>query len=182
MGSFGGVDQPGPSDEQLLDAHIAGDPYAFETLLHRHRRHLSRLARVTSCNPDDADDALQDALLSAHRNATRFRRDSSVSSWLYRIVVNACLDRRRRNRFHSTAALEDDVHTDGDPTAGIDTALAVERALRGLPEDQRAAVVAVDMQGYSVAEAALLLGVPEGTVKSRRARARSKLAQALDQS
>jgi len=170
-----------PSDEQLLDAHIAGDPYAFETLLHRHGPHLTRLARLTSRNSIDAEDALQDALLSVHRNATRFRRDASVSSWLYRIVVNKCLDRRRRNRFHETAELEEDIHTRGDPTSGIDTALAVERALQHLPEDQRAAVVAVDLQGYTVAEAAALLGVAEGTVKSRRARARTRLAQALEQ-
>jgi RNA polymerase sigma-70 factor, ECF subfamily len=103
-----------------------------------------------------------------------------VSSWLYRIVVNKCLDRRRRNRFHATTALDDDVHSNGDPTAGIDTALAVERALQRLPEEQRAAVVAVDMEGYSIAEAALLLGIPEGTVKSRCARARNKLARALE--
>ena len=181
MGSIGGIDGPGQSDEQLLDAHIAGDPYAFETLFQRHRPHLSRLARVTSYNPDDAADALQDAMLSAHRNAPRFRRDASVSSWLYRIVVNACLDRRRRNSFQIPTAFSDEWHTAGDPTSGIDTALAVNRALSGLPEEQRAAVVAVDMEGYSVAEAAALLGVPEGTVKSRCSRARAKLAQSLDE-
>lgn len=168
------------TDEQLLDAHVAGDPYAFETLFHRHRPNLARLARVTSSSAIDAEDALQDAMLAAHRNAARFRRDASVSSWLYRIVVNKCLDRRRRNRFHSAASLDDDVHSDGDPTGDIDTALAVERELKRLPEEQRAAVVAVDMEGYSVAEAAVLLGIPEGTVKSRCARARHKLARTLE--
>lgn len=176
MGSF---EERGPSDEELLAAHITGDPYAFAALFHRHRPHLSQLARVTSCNHDDAEDALQDAMFSAHRNATRFRRDSSVSSWLYRIVVNACLDRRRRNSFQVPTVFTDHAHIGGDPTSGVDTALVVERALRELPEEQRAAVVAVDMDGYSVAEAAQLLGIPEGTVKSRRSRARAKLARAL---
>lgn len=180
MGSSGGIGEAAPSDEQLLDAHIAGDPHAFATLFHRHRPHLSHLARITSCNSVDAEDALQDAMEAAHRNATRFRRDAAVSSWLYRIVVNKCLDRRRRNRFHAAAALDDDLHSDGDPTDGIDTALEVKRALQRLPEEQRAAVVAVDMEGYSIAEAALLLGIPEGTVKSRRARARDKLAKTLE--
>lgn len=169
----------GPSDEDLLAAHITGDPHAFAALLHRHGPYLSHLARITSCNHDDAEDALQDAMFSAHRNATRFRRDSSVSSWLYRIVVNACLDRRRRNSFQIPTEFTDDPHVGGDPTSWIDTALVVERALQELPEEQRAAVVAVDMDGYSVAEAAQLLGVPEGTVKSRRSRARAKLARAL---
>lgn len=180
MGSFGGTAKPTRSDEELLDAHVAGDRYAFETLFHRHHRQLYRLAQITSHNADDAADALQDAMLSAHRNAPSFRRDASVSSWLYRIVVNACLDRLRRNKTHPTTALEDDVHPGRDPIPRIDTALVVERALMRLPVEQRAAVVAVDMQGYSIAETARLLGVPEGTVKSRCSRARAKLAKTLE--
>ena len=180
MESFGGTAKPTRSDEELLDAHVAGDRYAFETLFHRHHRQLYRLAQITSHNADDAADALQDAMLSAHRNAPSFRRDASVSSWLYRIVVNACLDRLRRNKTHPTTALEDDVHPGRDPIPRIDTALVVERALMRLPVEQRAAVVAVDMQGYSIAETARLLGVPEGTVKSRCSRARAKLAKTLE--
>ena len=68
----------------------------------------------------------------------------------------------------------------GDPTTRVDTALVVERALMSLPVEQRAAVVAVDMQGFSVAETARVLGIPEGTVKSRCSRARAKLAETLD--
>ena len=93
------------SDAELLAAHVAGDRYAFEELFYRHHRQLYRLAMMTSRNPDDAADALQDALLSAHRTAASFRRDAAVSSWLYRIVVNACLDRLRRNKTHPTTEL-----------------------------------------------------------------------------
>ena len=118
-------------------------------------------------------------MLSAHRSAAAFRRDASVSSWLYRIVVNACLDRLRRNKTHPTIRARGRRCSVGDPTPRVDTALMVERALMRLPVEQRAAVVAVDMQGYSVAETARLLGVPEGTVKSRCSRARAKLAEAL---
>jgi RNA polymerase sigma-70 factor (ECF subfamily) len=167
------------SDSELLAAHVAGDRYAFEELFYRHHRQLYRLAMITSRNPDDAADALQDALLSAHRGAAAFRQDAAVSSWLYRIVVNACLDRLRRNRSHLRAELTDDAHTVGDHTPRVDTAIMVEHALMRLPVEQRAAVVAVDMQGYSIAETARLLGVAEGTVKSRCARARAKLADAL---
>ena len=119
-------------------------------------------------------------MLSAHRSAPAFRHDSAVSSWLYRIVVNACLDRLRRNKTHPTTTLEDDTCHVGDPTPRVDTAIVVERALMRLPVEQRAAVVAVDMQGYSVAETARMLGIAEGTVKSRRSRARTKLAEALE--
>ena len=108
-----------------------------------------------------------------------FRRDAAVSSWLYRIVVNACLDRLRRNKSHPTTELKDDNCLIGDHTPRVDTAIMVERALMRLPVEQRAAVVAVDMQGYSVAETARMLGVAEGTVKSRCSRARAKLAEAL---
>lgn len=173
------MDDPEPTDAELLRAHVAGDRYAFEVLFHRHHRQLYRLAKITSRNPDDAADALQEAMLSAHRGAAAFRHDSSVRSWLYRIVVNCCLDRLRRNKSHPTAPLAEDVCPVPDPTGRIDTALVVERALLRLPIDQRAVVVAVDMRGYSVAETARLLGVPEGTVKSRCSRARAKLATAL---
>jgi len=180
VGSFGGIADQDRSDGELLAAHVAGDRYAFEELFHRHHRQLYRLAQISSRTPEDAADALQDAMLSAHRSAPRFRHDASVSSWLYRIVVNACLDRLRRNKSHLTTALEDDAFHIGDPTPRVDTALVVERALMRLPVEQRAAVVAVDMQGFSVAETARLLGVAEGTVKSRCSRARAKLAETLD--
>jgi RNA polymerase sigma-70 factor (ECF subfamily) len=177
VGSFGGIER---TDAELLTAHVAGDRYAFEELFYRHHRQLHRLARITSRNPEDAADALQDAMLSAHRSAPSFRHDSAVSSWLYRIVVNACLDRLRRSKTHPTTELEDDACHVGDPAPRVDTAVVVERALMRLPVEQRAAVVAVDMQGYSVAETARILGIAEGTVKSRCSRARAKLAEALE--
>jgi RNA polymerase sigma-70 factor (ECF subfamily) len=179
VGTFGGNFVPRRSDAELLAAHVAGDRYAFEELFYRHHRQLYRLAQISSRNLDDAADALQDAMLSAHRNATTFRHDAAVRSWLHRIVVNACLDRLRRHKSHPTTALGDDVCHVGDPMPRVDTAIVVERALMRLPVEQRAAVVAVDMQGYSVAETARMLGVPEGTVKSRCSRARAKLAEAL---
>ncbi len=163
------------SDAELLAAHVAGDRFAFEELFYRHHRRLHRLARLTSRSPEDAEDAVQEAMASAHRAAGSFRHDAAVSSWLHRIVVNACLDRLRRNKTHPTAVL-DDAYPVPDRTAQVDTSIAVQRALMRLPVEQRAAVVAVDMHGYSVADTARLLGVAEGTVKSRCARARVRLA------
>ena len=166
------------SDAELLAAHVAGDRNAFGELFLRHRRQLHRLARLTSRTAEDAEDALQDAMLSAHRGARSFRHDAAVGSWLHRIVVNACLDRLRRVKNHPTAPLED-VYPVADRTAQVETAIAVHRALMRLPVEQRAAVVAVDMHGYSVADTAAMLGVAEGTVKSRCARARARLAAML---
>jgi RNA polymerase sigma-70 factor (ECF subfamily) len=174
----GGQVQRERSDAELLAAHVAGDRYAFGELFHRHQRQLHRLARLTTRTPEDAEDALQDAMLSAHRGAGSFRHDAAVGSWLHRIVVNACLDRLRRAKAHRTVPLED-VYPVADRTAQVETAIVVERALARLPIGQRAAIVAVDMQGYSVADTARLLGVPEGTVKSRCARARVRLAELL---
>ena len=118
-------------------------------------------------------------MLSAHRRAASFRHDAAVASWLHRIVVNACLDRLRRSKSQPEIGLDADAYPVGDQTSRCETALVVQHALMRLPVEQRAAVVAVDMQGYSIADAARLLAVPEGTVKSRCARARCRLAAHL---
>lgn len=166
------------SDRELLCAHITGDRYAFEELFRRHRAGLYRIARCRSRTAEDADDAVQDAMLSAHRAARAFRHDAPVGSWLSRIVVNACHDRLRRIAIRPTVTLAVDIPL-ADCTGQLETTLVVRQALRRLPAAQRAAVVAVDMHGYSVAEAAVLLDVAEGTVKSRCARGRARLAVLL---
>jgi len=127
---------------------------------------------------EDAADALQDALLSAYRAADRFRGDSAVTTWLHRIVVNACLDRIRRQRARPTQPLPE-VDTTVAPAPDRDMRIDVEAALAQLPVEQRAALVLVDVQGYPVSEAAEMLGVAEGTIKSRCARGRARLAVSL---
>lgn len=166
------------SDAELLAAHVRGECRAFDQLIRRHHRRLHRLARLASACREDADDALQDAMLSAHRGAGSFRHDAAVGSWLHRIVLNACLDRLRHNNSRPVVPLRDE-YAVADRTGQVDTAIVVRRALMRLPVEQRATVVAVDMHGYSIAETAALLGVAEGTVKSRCARARVRLASLL---
>ncbi|MEC3958059.1 RNA polymerase sigma factor SigM [Nocardia sp. CDC153] len=168
------------SDRDLLAAHAGGAPYAFAELLRRHRDHLWQTALRASYSPEDADDSLQDALLSAHRGAAAFRGDAEVRSWLHRIVVNACLDRIRRNKLRRTEPLSEDVADEPrcprDDYAALEANLLVDAALFALPADQRTALVAVELEGYSITDAAALLGIPEGTVKSRCARGRRRLA------
>lgn len=167
------------SDADLLAAHAAGDRDAFAQLYFRHRRRLRRLAVNLVRDPEDAADALQEAMLSAHRGAATFRQQAAVGSWLHRIVLNACLDRLRHNRTHSTEVLDERMCAVPDRTGRSDTRISVHSALMTLPAEQRSAVEAVDIQGLSVAGAARLLGIAEGTVKSRRARGRRRLADVL---
>ena len=145
------------------------------------------MALRTTGDREDAADALQEALISAFRRAESFRGDAQVTTWLHRIVVNACLDRIRRKRAKQTEPLAEDERL-GDPEAIVrheDEAEAGERradvlaALQQLSADQRAALVLVDMEGYSVEEAAAILDCAPGTVKSRCSRGRARLVPLL---
>jgi RNA polymerase sigma-70 factor, ECF subfamily len=171
---------PDLSDAQLLERHLQGDTDAFGQLFLRHRDRLWAVALRTLCDPEEAADALQEAMISAFRRAGDFRGDSAVTTWLHRIVVNACLDRIRRRSSRPTSPLgEMDPPQRGDEQAATELRVDVDRALAQLPDGQRLALVLVDMQGLPVAEAAQILGVPDGTVKSRCARGRAALAPLL---
>jgi RNA polymerase sigma factor (sigma-70 family) len=181
------VTQAEPDDATLLARHVDGDPDAFGVLVHRHRDRLWAVAMRTLGDREEAADALQDALVSAFRRADTFRGDAAVTTWMHRIVVNACLDRVRRRKARPAEPLPDDEDRmeelgetlDEDPAAAIEQRNAVLRALRTLPEPQRAAIVLVDMEGYSVEEAARILECAVGTIKSRCARGRAKLLPLL---
>ncbi|MGI8578651.1 MAG: RNA polymerase sigma factor SigM [Nocardioidaceae bacterium] len=177
-------------DLTLLRSHVAGDVDAFGELVRRHRDRLWAVAIRSTGHPEDAADALQEALVSAFRGAASFREDAQVTTWLHRIVVNACLDRMRRRRAREAAPLpgsEDRLGALADAKQAEDPAEVSERradvmaALSALGADQRAALVLVDMEGYSVTEAATILRCAPGTVKSRCARGRAKLAPLLQQ-
>jgi RNA polymerase sigma-70 factor, ECF subfamily len=171
-----------PSDATLLRRHADGDADAFGLLFRRHKDRLWAVALRIACDPDDAADALQEAMISAFRRAGDFRGESAVTTWLHRIVVNASLDllRRRSARAVGWSGDPDDLPVPEprlgvDSSASTDSRLDVNAAMRTLPPPQRAALVLVDMLGYSVADASVVLGVSEGTVKSRCARGRAKL-------
>jgi RNA polymerase sigma-70 factor (ECF subfamily) len=184
---LGLVTMPVRTDAELLGAHVAGDPQAFNELVGRHRDRLWAVAMRTTGDPEEAADALQDALISAFRRADQFRGDAAVTTWLHRIVVNASLDRLRRRAVRTTQPLPDDLeHLPGaviaDPNDAMErreTQLAITAALAELPDDQRDAVMLVDVEGWSIEDAAAQLGCPPGTVKSRCFRGRAKLAKRL---
>lgn len=195
VGGRRGDDEPSPgpdaarsprserTDADLMRAHTGGDPDAFAELVRRHQGRMWSVAVSTLRNPDDAADAVQDALISAYRAAAGWRGDAAVSTWLHRIVVNACLDRLRRAKVRPASELpETGPGEPADPRdrmAESDAQLVVGEALAQLGEDQRAAITLVDLYGYSVTDAADILGVADGTVKSRCARGRSRLVQLL---
>ncbi len=192
----------GPEDRALLRAHVEGDPDAFGTLFARHRDRLWAVALRTTGDPEEAADALQDALVAAFRRAGTYRGDAAVTTWLHRIVVNACLDRLRRRKVRRTEPLPEELDdrrpgvtsprplpgAEVSPSAVVDPAevavdeerrAAVRVALESLPLDQRAALVLVDMEGYSVEETAAILECAPGTVKSRCSRGRARLLPLL---
>lgn len=173
-------DEQDTADRALLAAHLDGEPHAFDDLLRRHRQRLWAVALRTLGDPEEAADAVQDACLSAYRGAATFRGDAKVTTWLHRIVVNACLDRVRRRAVRPTVPLPEQPPADPrDRISERETSLEVTRALAALPDEQRLAIVLVDLQGLSVDEAAVVLSIPAGTVKSRCFRGRARLAVTL---
>ncbi|CAB4695147.1 unannotated protein [freshwater metagenome] len=182
-------------DADLLRAHVDGDPDAFGVLFGRHRDRLWAVALRTMGNPEDAADGLQDAMIAAYRRAGSFRGEAAVTTWLHRVVVNACLDRIRAAKVRRTEALPDDLEEYGDRGSRVSATAATEDpadlsvrderrravldALATLPAEQRTAIVLVDMEGYSVSEVAEIMDCAVGTVKSRCSRGRSRLAGLL---
>ncbi len=185
------------TDADLLAAHVAGDAEAFGLLFARHRDRLWAVALRTTGDPESAADGLQDGLIAAFRRAGSFRGDAAVTTWLHRVIVNACLDRLRAAKVRRAEPLPDDLDEGGrgsvvtanDTTDELldpaEHGLRSERrahvlaALQQISAEQRAALVLVDMEGYPVAEVAQILDCAEGTVKSRCARGRAKLAVLL---
>ncbi|KES05378.1 RNA polymerase sigma factor SigM [Streptomyces toyocaensis] len=183
-----GAAYDGVGDQELLTRHVEGDPDAFGELVRRHRDRLWAVALRTLGDREEAADAVQDALVSAYRAAHTFRGQSAVTTWLHRITVNACLDRARKAASRKTAPVDDPQRLEqllephesaAAPAERNDLHRQLIEAMGTLPPDQRAALVLVDMQGYPVAEAASILDVPTGTVKSRCARGRARLLPLL---
>jgi RNA polymerase sigma-70 factor, ECF subfamily len=180
----GDVREESSTDADLLAAHADGDPDAFGELVRRHRDRLWAVALRTLGDREEAADAVQDALVSAFRasrGSSAFRGDSAVTTWLHRIVVNACLDRVRRRAARPADPLPEstEVPARGDDVASLVTGLDVTAALATLPVEQRGALVLVDMYGWSVEDAAQVLECAVGTVKSRCARGRARLLPLL---
>jgi RNA polymerase sigma-70 factor (ECF subfamily) len=167
----------------LVAAASSGDRAALEELLRVHHDRLYALARRITGNDADAADATQEALLAIVRGLPRFDGRSSFSTWSYRVTANACLDELRRRRRRPLVDLPDEPAERADPAVALDTTVAdrmlLDNAVAQLPEEFRAAVVLRDVCDLDYAEIAAVLDLPPGTVRSRIARGRGRLADLL---
>ncbi len=163
-----------------MAAARAGDRAALGALLEAHYARIYALCRRMTGGDADALDATQDAMVAAVRSVHRFDGRSAFGTWLYRVAVNACLDelRRRRRRPLAPPGHEDRAGT-ADPEATAIAAVDVDAALTALAPEFRAAVVLRDLCELTYDEIAEVLAVPPGTVRSRIARGRAALADAL---
>ncbi|MGE0353675.1 MAG: RNA polymerase sigma factor [Gemmatimonadales bacterium] len=171
------------SDADLAVRAAAGDGDAFGQLVDRHAPAARRVARALLQNPEDADDAVQDAFLLAWRHLDRFDPTRPFAPWFMRIVTNAAADLRRRRRVRRTEALPETAPSrQASPETETDRVLLhrrLQEALARLPERQRIAVTLFDAEGYEHAEIAEIVGVPVGTVRSDVFHARRALRLAL---
>jgi RNA polymerase sigma-70 factor (ECF subfamily) len=180
-------------DGKILAAARAGDRAALESLLAKYYDRCYAVCRRLLGNDEDALDATQEAMIAVARGVTGFDGRSAFSTWMYRVATNAALDelrRRRRRPVLERRPVSDDLGSPlgylavspfADEVGESATArLSLDRALEQLSDEHRAAVVLRDMLDLDYAEIAGVQGVPIGTVRSRIARGRAALAEALE--
>jgi RNA polymerase sigma-70 factor (ECF subfamily) len=182
------IDDP---DRDLVKSWHAGDQGAFEQLVRRHEKKVFRLLLRMMGNREEAEDVSQETFLSLHRHGHRFRGDARFSTFVYRVASNAALNRRRtlgRNRARiqklavRQAAGDDLPQGPRDPedaTGGAEISGVVREALESLKPSLRLPVLLYDIEGLAYGEIAEVLGIAEGTVKSRIHRARQALRAQL---
>ncbi len=182
------------TEDELIERGLRGDARALDALFARNTRSLYQTAFRVLGNPEDAEEALQEGLLSAYRNLPRFERRSQFSTWLTRIVINAALMRRRSKRSRPAVSL-DEVIADGEiplaerfadegPNpeqlyAGTELGDRMNKKLAEISPLLRTAFWLREIEGLSAEEAASVLGVSRNTLKARLWRARQELAARL---
>jgi RNA polymerase sigma-70 factor, ECF subfamily len=173
----GETDEPRPP--VLLEKARRGDAPAFVELIRGFDQGFRRLAYRLLGDRQELDDVLQEAYTKAFAALPRFRDDSALQTWLYRIVYNTCLDQLKR-RGPQTTALEPELDAPAaDPADLVATRSALADALAALAPIERAAVLLVDAEGLSYDDAAAIVGVPAGTIASRLSRGRASLRRSL---
>ena len=176
-------------ENRLIQRAAQGDAEAFNALLGAHERRMYAVALRMCGNPEDAQDCLQEAMLRVWRAISGFKAQSSFATWVYRITMNTCLDELRRRKARTSTSLDAMLENGFSPSDEYDTPehhslqaeqrRMLEKAIAGLPEDMRAAIVLRDIQGYAYDEIADILGTNVGTIKSRISRGREQLRKKI---
>lgn len=178
-------------EDALIRRAVQGDAVAFDRLVELYSPRVYALAYRLVDNPDDAQDIAQEAFLRVYHALPRYKAESAFSTWLYRIVTNACYDelkrRRRRPQPFTETETADDARADAlpggenpeDATLRHERQRAVQQAIAALPEHFRVVLVLYDLQGFSYQEIADILRQHVGTVKSRLNRARNLLREKM---
>ena len=169
-----------PSDRWLVDKVREGDVGAYEVLVRRHRARIHRIAWRMLGDHDDAEDVTQDVVIALWTALSGFTGGSAFTTWLYRVVVNRCLNHRRRRR---TVDLQESDHPavpgpERRVVAGrqLEAGLA---AIAHLPDDLRVPLVLVQLEGLSYREASVITKLSEGAVRNRLHRARVAVMQEM---
>ena len=183
------------SERLLIERCKAGERSAFDELVRKYEKRVYNLAYRLSGSYDDANDISVDAFVRVFQAIRMFRGDANFSTWLFRIVTNVYLDRRKRMRNKQHLSLEEAIEVDEStvtrqvedpgPTPGTvvelkERARLIQDAIVSLPTDQRTMIVLYHTEGFSYEEIATVLELPIGTVKSRLNRARLKLREKLE--
>lgn len=179
-------------DRDLVDAARRGDRDAFKTLFERYHRRAYALALGVVRNPDDALDLVQDAFIKAHKYLDKFEGNSSFYTWLYRIVMNLCIDHLRKHRRIKPVELDEAKLEDDDPLlpkllggnpgrALVDKQIRkrIDEALAELSENHRMVLVMRELEGLSYEEMAQAMGCSKGTIMSRLFHARKNMQKRL---
>lgn len=193
------LDRSAASDGELVRRFKEGDRGAFDQIVHRYKDRVYALCIRWMGDREVADEVAQDVFLALFKSLAGFRGDAQLSTWVYRVVINHCKNRRlyrRRRHLDHHEPIDPEPSEDGGPGRqladdgpGTDARLhatqagsLLERGLAALDEDQRQIILLREMQDLSYEEISDLLGLPRGTVKSRLHRARLELAAILGRS
>ena len=179
------------SDQELIDQSLSGQPDAFDALVRKYQNRLVHSLEQAFGSREDAQEAAQQAFVSAWKNLSGFRQDSAFYSWLYRIAINAARTAKRKQRVNTTS-LDHIRETGGraaqdrSPQAQPDHAInqqervqTVQAALQEIANEFRRPLVLREIDGLSYDEIAVVLDIPIGTVRSRIFRARQELTERL---
>ncbi len=180
----GGSRSEAEPDSRIIERILAGEADLFEEIVRRYQRMVGSVAYKMGIRPSDLDDLVSEVFIKAYRNLGRYRPEHAFSTWLYRLATNRVLDEVRARRREGRREEVTENLPDRGPRADRaldddDRARAVASALAAIPEEYRAPLVLLHMEGRKVTEIAYTLGIPEGTVKTRLARGRERLRQVL---